>query len=45
MDAARLAEVETRWLEEGIDVVTATSIETLQNLQAMLTERGRRTVE
>jgi uroporphyrinogen-III synthase len=41
VDAARLAEVETRWAEDGIDVVTATSIETLQNLQAMLSERGR----
>ncbi len=41
VDAARLAEVETRWAEDGIDVVTATSIETLQNLQAMLTDRGR----
>lgn len=41
VDAARLAEVETRWSEDGIDVVTATSIETLQNLQAMLTDRGR----
>ncbi len=41
VDAARLAEVETRWSEEGIDVVTATSIETLHNLQAMLTDRGR----
>lgn len=41
VDAARVAEVEARWAEDGIDVVTATSIETLQNLQAMLTERGR----
>ncbi len=41
VDAARLAEVEARWAEDGIDVVTATSIETLQNLQAMLTERGQ----
>lgn len=41
VDAARVAEVEARWVEDGIDVVTATSIETLQNLQAMLTERGR----
>lgn len=41
VDAVRLAEVETRWSEDGIDVVTATSIETLQNLQAMLTDRGR----
>jgi uroporphyrinogen-III synthase len=41
VDAARVAELETRWSDEGIDVVTATSIETLENLQAMLTERGR----
>jgi len=41
VDASRLAEVEARWSDEGIDVVTATSIETLENLQALLTERGR----
>jgi uroporphyrinogen-III synthase len=41
VDAAKVAEVEARWSDEGIDVVTATSIETLQNLQSMLTERGR----
>ena len=41
VDAAKVAEVEARWSDEGIDIVTATSIETLQNLQAMLTERGR----
>lgn len=41
VDAARLAEVEAYWSDEGVDVVTATSIETLENLQAMLTERGR----
>ena len=41
VDAAKVAEVEARWADEGIDVVTATSIETLQNLQALLTERGR----
>jgi uroporphyrinogen-III synthase len=41
VDAAKVAEVEARWLHEGIDVVTATSIETLQNLQTMLTEHGR----
>lgn len=40
-DAHRIAEIEARWSDDGIDVVTATSIETLQNLQAMLTERGR----
>jgi len=41
VDAAKVAEVEARWADEGIDIVTATSIETLQNLQTMLTERGR----
>jgi uroporphyrinogen-III synthase len=43
VDAAKVAEVEARWSDEDqtIDVVTATSIETLQNLQALLTERGR----
>jgi uroporphyrinogen-III synthase len=41
VDAGRVAEVEARWSDQGIDVVTATSIETLQNLQALLTERGR----
>ena len=45
VDAGRVAEVEARWADEGIDVVTATSIETLQNLQALLTERGRTTVK
>ncbi|HKU12867.1 MAG TPA: uroporphyrinogen-III synthase [Steroidobacteraceae bacterium] len=41
VDAARLTELEARWADDGIDVVTATSIETLQNLVAMLSERGR----
>jgi uroporphyrinogen-III synthase len=41
VDAGRIAEIEARWSDEGIDVVTATSMETLENLQAMLTERGR----
>ena len=41
VDVAKVAEVEARWSDEGIDVVTATSIETLQNLQALLTEHGR----
>lgn len=39
-DATRDA-LETRWQSEGIDVVTATSIETLHNLMEMLSERGR----
>lgn len=33
--------LEARWESEGIDVVTATSIETLHNLMAMLSDRGR----
>ncbi len=41
VDPARVAEVEAHWADEGIDIVTATSIETLENLQALLTERGR----
>jgi uroporphyrinogen-III synthase len=39
-DAVRNA-LEARWVNEGIDVVTATSIETLHNLHEMLSERGR----
>jgi uroporphyrinogen-III synthase len=39
-DATRDA-LEMRWQNEGIDVVTATSIETLHNLIDMLSERGR----
>ncbi|WP_129776134.1 uroporphyrinogen-III synthase [Peristeroidobacter soli] len=39
-DATRDA-LETRWQNEGIDVVTATSIETLHNLMEMLSDRGR----
>lgn len=34
--------LEARWASEGIDVVTATSIETLHNLSEILSERGRR---
>lgn len=33
--------IEAHWLDPGIDVVTATSVETLRNLDAMLTECGR----
>jgi uroporphyrinogen-III synthase len=39
-DATRNA-LEERWASEGIDVVTATSIETLHNLIGMLSDRGR----
>lgn len=33
--------IEQRWANEGIDVVTVTSIETLHNLIALLSDRGR----
>jgi uroporphyrinogen-III synthase len=39
-DAARVAQVEQAW-GEGIDIVTLTSVETLDNLLAMLTDAGR----
>jgi uroporphyrinogen-III synthase len=35
------AAIEQRWAEQGIDVVTLTSVETLQNLLALLTARSR----
>jgi uroporphyrinogen-III synthase len=41
IEAATRDALETRWQNEGIDVVTATSIETLHNLIDMLSERGR----
>jgi uroporphyrinogen-III synthase len=41
IDNATRDALETRWQNEGIDVVTATSVETLHNLLDMLTERGR----
>jgi uroporphyrinogen-III synthase len=41
IDAAARDALEERWASEGIDVVTATSIETLHNLLAILSDRGR----
>ena len=41
IDATRRAAIEALWSEGGIDIVTATSVETLQNLVALLSERGR----
>ena len=41
IDAATIDALEKRWVSEGIDVVTATSIETLHNLIALLSDRGR----
>jgi uroporphyrinogen-III synthase len=40
-DAARLAQIESVWATDGVDVVTITSVETLSNLIEMLSERGR----
>ena len=43
LSPTRLADaLEQQWLDTGFDVVTATSVETLQNLQAMLSEVGCR---
>ena len=42
INARVIDEIEGRWATDGIDVVTLTSVETLQNLFAMLTEGGRR---
>jgi uroporphyrinogen-III synthase len=48
LDAASVAQIEQRWRpnnpsgnDVGIDIVTLTSIETLDNLLAMLTDMGR----
>jgi len=41
IDASVRDALEQRWTEEGIDVVTATSIETLHNLLELLSDRGR----
>jgi len=40
-DPARLERIETMWAEEGVDIVTLTSVQTLEHLLAMLSERGR----
>lgn len=41
IDAATRDAIEARWASEGIDVVTVTSVETLHNLIALLSDRGR----
>ena len=41
LEAARRDEIENLWAGGGVDVVTATSVETLQNLVSLLSERGR----
>jgi uroporphyrinogen-III synthase len=37
----QIAALENRWAEDGIDAVTATSLETYSNLVELLTQRGR----
>ena len=41
VDEQERERIETHWAQEGIDVVTLTSIETLHNLVDMLSDRGR----
>jgi uroporphyrinogen-III synthase len=41
VDESQRDRIEAHWADEGIDVVTLTSIETLHNLMDMLSERGR----
>jgi uroporphyrinogen-III synthase len=40
-DAAAVTALEQRWREHGIDIVTLTSVETLDNLDKTLTDSGR----
>jgi uroporphyrinogen-III synthase len=42
---ADIEALETRWADEGIDAVTATSLETYANLVELLTPRGRALLE
>jgi uroporphyrinogen-III synthase len=41
VDAAQLERIESLWAERGVDVVSLTSVQTLEHLQEMLSERGR----
>ena len=41
MPLARTQQLEAQWRDNGIDVVTLTSVETLDNLLAMLTDEGK----
>jgi uroporphyrinogen-III synthase len=41
VDAAEIRQLEQRWQDDGIDIVTLTSVETLDNLLALLGETGR----
>jgi uroporphyrinogen-III synthase len=41
LDPTQLERIESLWGAEGIDVVSLTSVQTLEHLQQMLSERGR----
>lgn len=41
LDSGRLDRIETTWTEDGVDAVTITSVQTLEHLLAMLSDRGR----
>jgi uroporphyrinogen-III synthase len=41
VDAARVQALEQRWRDDGVDIVTLTSVETLDNLLLTLSESGR----
>jgi uroporphyrinogen-III synthase len=41
VDPSHVRQLEERWRDEGIDIVTLTSVETLDNLLAMLGDAGR----
>ncbi len=41
VSAESVAQLERRWHDEGIDIVTLTSVESLDNLQTFLTDAGR----
>jgi len=41
IDTVQRDAIESTWASDGIDVVTATSVETLRNLESLLSESGR----
>lgn len=45
LDATRRQAIETLWNDGDIDLVTVTSVATLHNLSALLTDRGRQCLE
>jgi uroporphyrinogen-III synthase len=44
-DAMLVQQLEQRWCDTGVDIVTLTSVETLDNLLAMLSDVGRRLLQ